>query len=195
LLTESTDPVETLPETDFEAVPVGTGYFWIVRPDYNDPTLPQFGLVDESSKLDLNLAPRDVLLRLPGMTDELASSIIDWRDADDNVTNLGAESETYLQREDGYRAKNQPFELVEELLLVNGMDRELLYGPRGGGESDLIAGTFAAELYQSQGLFNFFTVWGKPARVASDGTQRLNPNSQQTRQEFRDMLREQLGEA
>src|SRR5690606_16095364 len=98
-------------------------------------------------------------------------------------------------RADGYRAKNGPFETVEELLLVEGMDRELLYGPPSGSGSTAVAGTFAAEIYQERGLYDFFTVLGAPAQVSADGTQRLNPNAQQVRSEFRAMLRDQLGEA
>lgn len=193
LLTEGTEPIESLDESAFEAVPMGRGYFWLVRPDYREPTLPRFGLIDESAKLDINQATPQVLARLPGLTDEIAAAIKDWRDADDDVTDGGAESQTYLQKSRPYRAKNEPFETVEELLLVQGMTRELLYGQREqsstGGPGD-----FESELYQSIGEFDFLTVWGKEPAATPDGTPRLNPNTQQTRGEFEAMLKAQLGD-
>ena len=73
----------TLAEEQFAAVRVGDGFFWILRPDYDDETLPLFGLIEESSKLNIN-DRRDRLTtsssRLPGMTYDAASSIMDWID-------------------------------------------------------------------------------------------------------------------
>ncbi|MCC6239295.1 MAG: general secretion pathway protein GspK [Phycisphaerales bacterium] len=198
MLSESTDPIESLPEADFAAVPVGSGYFWLVRPDYDDPGLPAFGLVDESSKLDINLAPLDVLKKLEGMTDELADSIVDWRDEDDSITGQGAESESYLSRRDPYRAKNSPFESVEELLMVKGMDRQLLFGVEADGAGSTLTGqsqTFAPQWYQAHGVYDLLTVWGRAAQQSSEGTDRLNPNNQQMRNEFAAMLRQQLGQS
>ena len=81
LLAQSVDPVEELQESYFEAVPLGEGYFWILRPDYGDPALPPFGLTDESAKVNLNYAPYESLIVIPGMTEDLAASIIDWHSA------------------------------------------------------------------------------------------------------------------
>jgi type II secretory pathway component PulK len=58
----------------------------------------------------------------------VAAAIIDWRDANDDVTQGGAESETYLRRNPAYRCKNANFESVDELRLVLGADVDLLYG-------------------------------------------------------------------
>lgn len=113
-----------------EDVAVGEAAFWLVgRPaDTSTGLTREFGLVDEASKLNLNTATAAMLGALPGITDELVAAILDWRDADDDVTPDGAEAETYLQRQPGYRCKNLPFESVEELALVNGVTREILYG-------------------------------------------------------------------
>ena len=114
LLAESVDPVETLQESYYEAVPLGSGYFWNLRPDYGDAEMAVFGITDESAKLDLNTLDYERLRLLPGMTDELAASIVDWRDEDDEPTEgIGAESQVYLSRSPGHNAKNQPFETVE----------------------------------------------------------------------------------
>ncbi len=62
------------------------------------------------------------------MTEEFAAAIVDWRDADDDVTAGGAESQIYAQKSPAYAAKNAAFESIEELALVNGATREILYG-------------------------------------------------------------------
>ena len=98
----------------------GGGYFWIIKPDPDDPTYTAFGIVDEASKLNLNVAQPDQLLKLPGFTQDIADAIRDWVDADSNPSNLGAENEYYsnLPEGQGYNAKNGPLETLEELRLV-----------------------------------------------------------------------------
>ena len=126
----------TLPDINnyrSEAVPVGDATFWIIgRSDRNTAAdLVSFGLVDESSKLNLN-APwltAELLLNLPKMTAELAGAILDWRDTDSDVNaGGGAEDETYQRLNPPYRCKNAAFETTEELRLVNGAYLDLIYG-------------------------------------------------------------------
>lgn len=117
-----------LEEMASEAIQVGDGYFWLLRPSASSDGSWSFGLVDEASKLNVNTAGREVLARLPGLTAEIAASIVDWRDADNNLTEGGAESEYYLLLSPSYNCKNGPLETVEELLLIKGIDAELLYG-------------------------------------------------------------------
>lgn len=113
-----------------EAVPVGDATFWFIGrdPDQDTPTLPYFSLDDDSGRLDINTATQAMLEALPRMTPSLAAAIIDWRDADSEVTAGGAEDETYLRRNPPHRAKNGNFESLDELRLVFGMDSEVLYG-------------------------------------------------------------------
>ncbi|MCY2925820.1 MAG: type II secretion system protein GspK, partial [Planctomycetota bacterium] len=111
-----------------QAVRLGDGAFWILRPNYDDDRVPAWGLVDEASKVDLNSAGAGMLSRLPGMTSELAAGAADWRDADDTTSDTGAEGDYYRSLDDPYRAKNAPFETIEELLLVKGFTRDILYG-------------------------------------------------------------------
>ena len=115
-----------------EALQIGEATVWLLgRPtDLNSNTIGTraFGLIDETAKLNLNTATRQMLENLPGITDELVASIIDWRDQDQEITSNGAESETYARREPPYRCKNAPFESVEELAVVHGATREILYG-------------------------------------------------------------------
>src|SRR5207249_3756045 len=83
---------------------------------------------DESSKLNLNTATLEMLETLPRMTPEFAAAIIDWRDTDENVSQGGAESESYLRLTSPYRCKNTNFESVAELRHVMGADLDMIYG-------------------------------------------------------------------
>ncbi len=115
-------------EDPYEAMQVGKGYFWVLRSNLEDDQEFEYGLTDEAGKINLNSASEEMLLRLPGMTSELAASIIDWRDEDSEVSAGGAEDEYYLLLADPYNCKNGPLETVEEILLIKGASKELLYG-------------------------------------------------------------------
>jgi hypothetical protein len=54
------------------------------------------------------------------MTPDVVDAIIDWRDADDNVQGLGAESDYYANRSLGYKPRNGNFRSFAELELVAG---------------------------------------------------------------------------
>lgn len=113
-----------------DAVEVAGGSFWMLLPVYggDDPSVYHWGLIDESGKLNINSATTDMLMKLPGMTAEIAAAIVDWRDTDEEPTDSGAEDEYYRMLPVAYRAKNRPFETVDELLLVRGVTPELLDG-------------------------------------------------------------------
>jgi general secretion pathway protein K len=116
-----TDPEWSHDDLKFFEVALGDGAFTLSHPTYGDDRRVLWGLDDETSKINLNVAPKAVLARLPRMTEEIADSIIDWRDADANPGASGAEDSYYLALDPPYRCKNQPFESVEELLLVGGV--------------------------------------------------------------------------
>ena len=58
------------------------------------------GPMDESTKLDINsLVSSDYeILDLEGMSQDVIDAITDWRDADDEVSLMGAEEDFYLNR-------------------------------------------------------------------------------------------------
>ena len=92
-------------------------------------------IFDESGKININSAPEIVLRKLIEIlgfegidVDTVVDSIMDWIDKDDIVHLHGAESEYYQSLPNPYKAKNAPFDTLEELLLVKGVTRELLYG-------------------------------------------------------------------
>ncbi len=202
MLAESYEPVELLDQSYFEAVSVGTGYVWFLRPDWGDPLMPSFGLVDESSRLDLNSLDYERLRLLPGLTDERAAAIVDWRDEDETPTDgIGAESPVYFARPEGHAAKNLPFETVEELLIVEGFTRQLLHGdgtaPPLGQQAGLASGgAVGNDTYRPRGWFDLFTVWSGEAGTSLDtGEDRLNVNDQEGRDALRSLLIEVFGEA
>jgi type II secretory pathway component PulK len=97
----------------------------------NSETDTLYGLEDEESKININRAPEPVLERLfrvcgleEAAAQNLANSIVDWRDTDEflSVPLGSAESSYYRSLPIPYEAKNADFELIDELLLVKGMD-------------------------------------------------------------------------
>lgn len=90
-------------------------------------------IVDESGKVDINLAEPPLLIglmRAVGVEQDqarrLASAILDWRDPDPlSQPEGGAEDPQYAADERPYGAKDAPFESSAELLLVLGFTPEL----------------------------------------------------------------------
>ncbi len=118
-----------------------------------DPGRVSYRLTDESARLNVNRAGRDVLDRLlQGVgvektdRDVIIDSIQDWRDPNEEHRLNGAESDYYLALPVPYRSKNADFDSVEELLQVRGVTRDLLYG-RG----------------DTPGLIEYLTVFGTGA--------------------------------
>jgi len=85
-------------------------------------------VIDEASKLNINTATKDQLMKLPYMVEEIVDAIIDWRDNNDEVSGVGAEGEYYETLPYGYRIRNGPFRTIRELLLVRGVTEDLFYG-------------------------------------------------------------------
>ena len=177
-------PVES--ETPCEAAQIGDGFFWILRPPKDDETGYSFGIVAETSKLNLNIATPDMLLKLPNMTSDVAASIKAWRDPASVLTPEGAESDYYLSLPDPYNCKNSLFETVEELFLVKGVTATLLFGQdvnRNGVLDSAETGLPASAGAQlgtgrpDSGLYNFLTVYGVEPNTSADGAARVNLNN------------------
>ena len=115
-------------ELPTDAVEVGDGAFWLLQTNFEDDKTHAFGITDESGKININSASEEMLLALPGLDETIVGAIIDWRDEDTEPSANGAEDEYYLMLADPYNAKNEPFETVEELLLVRDMTLVELYG-------------------------------------------------------------------
>ena len=189
-----------------EGMQVGDGYFWLLRQAPSDDDYGDFGLVDEASKFNLNAGAVADISKLPGMWPDWADSIIDWRDADDNPTDVGAESSYYVDPGNGmlpYRAKNAPFESVEELLLVKDFTEGDLYGydkDHDGAlsEAERGAGGIASKVDSAgaggRGLFPYVTVYSSEPNKDTTGAARLDLNGGTAATQLTQLLTTALGQ-
>jgi general secretion pathway protein K len=97
-------------------------------------------LTDEGGKIPLNRADENLLRRVLGNVgldadsqEEVADAILDWRDDDDLKRLHGAEAEYYLGLPEPYEPMNGPFDAPEDLLLVRGVTREMMFGGSADG--------------------------------------------------------------
>ncbi|MGL4595818.1 MAG: general secretion pathway protein GspK [Thermoguttaceae bacterium] len=98
----------------------------------------RFGLEDESCKVNLRWIlqvekeqpglGRAMLMRLPGIKEEIADSILDWMDDDSEEREYGAEDEYYANLDPPYYTRNGIPDSIDELILVKGISPKLLYG-------------------------------------------------------------------
>jgi hypothetical protein len=163
------------------------------------------GLIDESSKLNLNALlsfdldeeqQREMLMYLPQMTEDIADAVLDWIDDDDEPRTYGAESESYPD----YPARNGPLESIDELLLVAGVMPELLYGEdanRNGmldpneDDGDLTAPFDNADGSLDAGWAAYLTVYSRESNLRSDGSAKIDLN-QSLLTELYDLLEEEF---
>lgn len=101
--------------------------------------------------------------------DEIIDALVDWLDTDEVESDFGAEDSYYQSLDPSYQAANGPITSIEELLLVKGIDRELLLG------SD-----------ERPGLADFITVHG------NDGKININTAPSQLLQALHPLLTEDL---
>lgn len=115
-------------------------------------------IIDESGKIGINaltdttgIVLKNLLIQFgatPEKADIIVDSILDWKDGDLLHRLNGAEDEYYGSLPNPYKPRNAPFETLEELLLVRGMDADILYG---SGDR--------------QGIFPFVTVAPKADKI------------------------------
>jgi type II secretory pathway component PulK len=140
-----------------------------------------------------------MLQNLPGMTAELAASIIDWRDEDSEVSTGGAESEYYLLQSEPYNCKNAPLQTVEEILLIKDASAELLFGEdtnlngilddheNDGGLSEPVDNRDGR---LDTGFYDYVTVYSVEANTDSEGNPRINLNDSGSRADLQTALQE-----
>lgn len=178
--------------TGMAQVPIGDGSYTIF-------------VVGEQGKININgltspngqlVRPRvDQMLRLIDVLNSqypeenpisygVVPAIIDWIDPDEDVTvlpfvrgeNAGAESDYYQNLEEPYHSKNEPLDVLGELMLIRGMTPETFRGASGAG-----AGGPALSMEQ------FLTVYG-------DGRLNINQASASVLQTFSDDIDQTLAE-
>lgn len=181
-----------------EAVAVGDAHFWLIgRNDgQSNPNDIVYGLVDEGSKLNINNTnvTLEMLELLPRMTTELAAAIIDWRDANEELTSGGAEADTYARLHPAYYCKNAPFDTLNELRLVNGATMEILLGDDANrnGVLDPNENSESRSDVASPGILEYLTVSTLEPNTRADGSERVNINN---RAELVALVSEAIGTA
>lgn len=174
--------------------------FNLVAPNPYEPATVRYGVTDETSRLDLNLAKEDQLRRLfqyaiPQETTSqvdvnvLVDSLLDWREKGTAPRPNGAKDEYYAKLEPGYRVKGARFSTIEELLLVRGFSGWVLYG-EDYNQNGLLdpneddgANSFPPDngdgvLYP--GVAPYLTIWSYEANLSRDGRPRINLNMKDT---------------
>ncbi len=181
--------------------------FSIVADDPSDDEhFIRLGITDESSKLNLNEATPEQLLKLvTTAVDEneeidpqaIVDAIVDWRDGDSQPFGQAAdtEGEYYRSLDKPYKIKNGRFETVEELLLVKGVTGSILYGEDFDRNGLLTANeddgdqSFPLDNQDGQlnrGLYPYVTAISFENNVSNDQRQRVSLSSSE------DTIRKQL---
>ncbi|HVM62784.1 MAG TPA: helix-hairpin-helix domain-containing protein [Verrucomicrobiae bacterium] len=169
-----------LTEYQTEAVPVGDAHFWIIGRDNSYPVAhPErvaFGLVDESSKFNLNTVSTNTLSLLPRMTADVLNGILDWRNPNSN----GGTELYYAMAQPPYQRKGAPFESVDELRLVYGTTMDILVGNdiNRNGVLDSSEPDEDGNGQVDPGIIDYLTVYSREPNTHSDGTPLVNINNQ-----------------
>ncbi|NOZ41389.1 MAG: hypothetical protein GXP24_14360, partial [Planctomycetes bacterium] len=171
----------------------------------------RYGLENESAKLNLNtllveedssfsmsetITPQERLLLIPGMNEEVVDAILDWLDEDDSPRAYGVEASYYQNLTPPYRPNNGPLAHLDELLMIQGVTPELLYGvdanrnyvvdadeqPRGALE----------QLDNSNGQLNrgwsaYLTVHSLEKNVTPEGDLKIDVNAEDLETLHRDL--------
>jgi type II secretory pathway component PulK len=174
------------------------GRFSILAPcvdDTSSNTQVRYGLVDESARINLATvlaldkkkagAGEQILMTLPGMTQDIADAILDWMDAAGKGRADGAESDYYSTLAPPYGARNGMPDTIEELLLVRDIAPQLLFGldsNRNGlldadePDSDSLAGIDNSDGSMNCGWAAYLTLYSAESNLQSDGTPKINLN-------------------
>lgn len=176
---------------------VERGRFAVVAPRVDDGVLGgiRFGLENESTRLNLNAVlladryaengARQLLMGLPGMTEEIADAALDWLDEDDEPREFGAEADHYSSLDPPYAPKNGPMETVEELLLVRGVTPALVFGTdanrnhlpdRDEPPADAIEGADNADGAMNGGWASYLTLYSLETNLRPDGRAKVDLN-------------------
>jgi len=175
---------------DFREVPLGRGEFTVFRHTEDGGGGIVYGVSDEESRLNLNVAAPNQFTNLTGMTADILGAITSWRStpstsgADPNQTApTGANSEYYLSLRPPYHARGGPFQSVRELLMVRGVTRELLFGndDRQNGfldaddnQEDRAFAALRPPQPPQPGWFDYLTVADLDSDVDASGQDRIN---------------------
>jgi type II secretory pathway component PulK len=174
------------------------GRFTILAPQVDDLTYTQirYGLSDESARLNLATVlaldkktpgtGEQILMNLPGMTQDIADALLDWMDSSQTPRANGAKAEYYGTLSPPYQPRNDIPTTIEEFLLVRDVTPQLLFGldtnrnglldPDEPG-SDTLQGIDNSDGSMNCGWAAYLTLYSAESTLQSDGTPKINLNS------------------
>lgn len=154
----------------------------------------QLGPFDECGRLNLNsldldeeklIESRNRLMALPGVTETIADSILDWIDADDRPRPFGAEADWYLRNGLPYTPRNGVVSDLAELLRIRGISSQLLFGDDLNGSGWIeVEERLASDQrrsvgrYESLPLCELLTVVSLESSLGSRGQKRIELNQE-----------------
>jgi competence ComEA-like helix-hairpin-helix protein len=161
----------------FRDVPLGRGEFSVLRQGREDEGGGiLYGISDEESRLNVNVASTDELMKLDGMTPGVAAAIMDWRDEDSSVSPGGAEIDYYSSLLPPAQPRNGPLLTTRELLMVRGVTSAWLGSDVPPSAEPGAAGD-AGSVASRGGMAGLLTVDSAPRNTTASGGDRLNVQS------------------
>lgn len=142
---------------------------------------------EEGGLAEIDLSGRAMLMKLPGMTLDIADAILDWIDDDDEPREYGAEFDYYSGEPVPYEPANGPLKSIEELLLVRGVTPELLFGRDINRNGMIEPQEYDIQLYidadTSNGAMDFgwsayLTLYSQESNMTRDGEFRVDLNAE-----------------
>jgi general secretion pathway protein K len=116
---------------------------WDPHADGGSKFAADYTVIDEEGKLNVAFASSKALQKL-GLSATQISCLQDWLDEDAFPHADGAEDDYYLSQRPGYRCKNGPMDLLDELLLIRGFSaltyrgRDLIASGKGYDSTDVV---------------------------------------------------------
>jgi type II secretory pathway component PulK len=168
------------------------GYFSVVAAvDPNDTSamgqLFRYGVLDESGKINLNSLFKidktgqygyTVLMLLPGMTDDIANSILFWLDPKATPRSSGAMADYYSGLTPSYQPRNGSIDTLEELLGVRGVTPQLLFGGDKNRNGFLDSDEQDPSGNGNQlGWSAYLTIYSREQNIDSNGNPRIYLNN------------------
>lgn len=185
-------------------IAIGNAHFWIIGRATNNllTTLeePAWGLVDEAAKININAAAvnYNVLTNVPNLTPEIADAIIDWRST--TSTNSSISANYSMMQTSSYTSKHAPFNTVDELRLVSGMDLATLYGEDANlngfvdpneDDADNLPPFDNHDGHLDSGLLEYLTIYSREPNTDTNGNLRVNIAARAQQTQFRTLLQQQ----
>ncbi|MDB6056340.1 MAG: ral secretion pathway protein [Verrucomicrobiales bacterium] len=185
-------------------IAIGNAHFWIIGRATNNllTTLqePAWGLVDEAAKININATAvtKTVLTNVPNLTSDIADAIIDWRSTTSSNTSISANYST--MQTSAYTSKHAPFNTIDELRLVTGMDLATLYGEDANlngfldpneDDADNLPPFDNHDGHLDSGLLEYLTIYSREPNTDTNGALRVNITTRAQQAQLRTLLQQQ----